>query len=53
MNVFGQKEFEKTQYHDQIKDDYCKDNGINLIRIPYWERNNISQVLDKELQKYR
>lgn len=53
INIFGEDSLKKTQYHDEIKNNYCKTNGIDLIRIPYWERNNISQVLDKELQKYR
>ncbi len=35
-----EKEFEDTKKRDKIKDEYCKDNGIKLIRIPYWEMNN-------------
>ncbi len=37
------------QKHDQIKRDYCKNNNIKLIEIPYWEKNNIEQILIKEL----
>lgn len=33
------------QYHDSIKTDYCKNNNINLIRIPFWERNNVEDYL--------
>lgn len=29
--------FETTKKHDKIKTDYCKENNINLIRIPYYE----------------
>lgn len=36
---------------DKIKDDYCKDNGINLIRIPYWEfkDDGYKKILKNEL----
>lgn len=46
---FNNVYFEKIQYHDQIKDKYCADNGIKLIRIPYWNINKINDILDKEL----
>lgn len=35
----------KTQDHDNIKTQYCKDNNINLIRISYKDYNNIEQIL--------
>ena len=36
VSKFGGIEyFELLQKHDQIKRDYCKDNGITLIEIPY------------------
>lgn len=48
----GQESFERQQQNDRIKDQYCSSNGIKLIRIPYWEQDNIESILDKELQKY-
>lgn len=36
----------RTIYHDELKNQYCKNKGILLIRIPYWERNNIDAFLD-------
>jgi len=38
-----------TQYHDEIKNKYCKDNGIRLIRIPYWDFDRIEEILKMEL----
>ena len=35
----------KTQMHDKIKTDYCLNNGIKLVRIPYWERDNLENYL--------
>lgn len=32
--------FERTKKHDNIKTNFCKENGINLIRIPYFVLDN-------------
>lgn len=37
------------KYLDNIKTKYCEDNNIKLIRIPYWEKDNIEQILELEL----
>ena len=37
------------QYIDNIKTKYCENNNIKLIRIPYWDFNNIEYILIKEL----
>ena len=34
---------------DKIKSDYCKNNNIKLVIIPYWDFDNIEQILTKEL----
>lgn len=31
----GEKAFQIRHKHDLIKNNYCEDNGINLLRIPY------------------
>lgn len=36
---------ELTKYHDDIKTKYCIKNKINIIRIPYWEADNIENIL--------
>lgn len=42
----GQEAFEATKLRDSIKDDYCTQRGISLIRIPYFEIDNIPRILD-------
>jgi uncharacterized C2H2 Zn-finger protein len=37
--------FEKQQTHDKLKNDFCKDNNYELLRIPYTEYGNIPQIL--------
>lgn len=39
------KYFQKTQLHDKIKDEYCANKNIKLIRIPYTEFNRIEEIL--------
>lgn len=45
----GEKGFKKQQNRDQIKRDYCKENNIKLIEIPYWDFDNMEDILIKEL----
>jgi|ERR1035437_1203103 hypothetical protein len=45
----GEKGFKKVQTNDAIKNKYCEDNGIYLIRIPYWDFKNINQILTEKL----
>lgn len=47
----GKKSFETQIYHDLIKRNYCKCNGIYLIEIPYYEINNIDSILNEEINK--
>lgn len=42
---------ERVKQHDKIKDQYCKENDINLLRIPYWEKDNIETIIDNHLQR--
>ena len=37
--------FEVSKLRDNIKTKYCKNNNINLIRIPYTEFDNIEEIL--------
>lgn len=43
------QKYEDTIYRDTIKNLYCKNNKIKLIRIPYTEYKNINQKYLKEL----
>lgn len=39
--------FEYRQHNDQIKTDFCQQNGIKLLRIRYDE--NINNILEQAL----
>ena len=44
----GIESFELLKLRDKIKSDYCKNNNISMITIPYWDFNNIEEILTKE-----
>lgn len=46
----GEKGFEETKDRDSKKDKFCSDNNIKLIRIPYWDFDNIEDILKKKLK---
>lgn len=35
--------------HDSFKNDYCLKNRIKLLRIPFWEYENIENIILKEI----
>lgn len=45
------KSYESGIRRDKIKEDYCRNNNIPLIKIPYWEFNNMESFIDSELKK--
>lgn len=51
INQFGGiNGFNILKSHDKIKTEYCKNNNIKLIRIPYWEFDNIERILITSLR---
>lgn len=46
----GMDAFIDTKIRDTIKNKYCENNNIKLIRIPYWEFDNIENILIKEFK---
>lgn len=44
-----EKNFKEIQERDAIKNKYCKDNNIKLLRIPYTEFDNIEKILLEKL----
>ena len=41
--------FEERQKRDKQKTQYCIDHGITLLRIPYWDEDNIDTILSNYL----
>jgi len=47
----GYKKFKELKYNDYIKNKYCENNNINLIRIPYFNFSEIENILENILNK--
>jgi len=45
----GEKRFISLQKHDEIKNKYCIDNNIPILRISYLEFDNIENILESRL----
>lgn len=41
---WAKQQFEKTKKHDAIKTQYCKNNNIRLLRVPYFK--NVEEELE-------
>lgn len=41
--------FDGVKERDKIKNDYCKNHNIGLLRIPYWDIDNINRILSENL----
>ena len=48
--VYNEENFNITQRHDKIKNQYCRDNNIVLLRIPYWESSCMEDLI---LEKFK
>lgn len=42
----GEEKFKETKLRDQIKKDFCQEHNIPLLIIPYWEYNNMENLVD-------
>lgn len=45
-------ELSATQKRDEVKRNYCIENNIELLEIPYWDYNKISQILTSRFNDY-
>lgn len=46
-------DFKKIKESDYTKNEFCKNNKILLLRIPYYEKKNIEQILEKNILKWQ
>lgn len=44
-------DLQQVKRKDQIKNKYCEEKGIKLIRIPYWQFKNIQSILCRYLKE--
>ena len=42
--------YEELIQRDNIKNNYCKKHNIDLLRIPYWDYDNIENILNSYIK---
>lgn len=42
---YGEEKLHIVQERDQIKEDYCRQHGIPLLRLPYFEQDNFENLI--------
>ena len=47
--IIDEESFNRRKMLDKQKDEYAINNNIPLIRIPYWEYENIEKILTEAL----
>lgn len=50
--IWAEQAYNKNILRDKIKDKYCIENNISLIRIPYYDYDNIESILAPVIQEY-
>jgi predicted nucleic acid-binding Zn-ribbon protein len=48
----GYKRFRKSKARDRIKNYYCKNNDIPLLRINYFTKHKMEDLLEEKLQEF-
>ena len=52
VDVYGGEEQFKVQLeHDRRKKEFAKNNNYKLLEIPYWEYDNIENILNDKLKE--
>ncbi len=42
---YAEERLKKQKMHDNLKNNYAQNNNIKLLRIPYWDFDNIEEIL--------
>lgn len=48
--ICAKKDFYEIRKRDKIKEKYCTKNNINLLIIPYWEKDMILNIIENEIK---
>lgn len=54
ISIFGgEKEFRRIQISDRKKSEFAKKIGVPLLRIPFWERKRLREIIEHEYLKLK
>lgn len=46
---WARENHEKVKQNDKIKSDFCEKEGIELLRVPYWDKDKIENIIIDKL----
>lgn len=49
----GEQGFKERKYNDKIKKDFCKNNDIPLLEIPFWSYDDIENIIEDFMKKIK
>lgn len=52
QKVYDTDGYDIIKEHDSRKNTYCLQNNIKLLRIPYWEFDNIDEIISDYINKF-
>ena len=47
---YAEEEYKLNLYRDNLKKEYCVENNIKLIVIPYWDISNLEKIVKEQYQ---
>lgn len=47
----NEEKFKRIQLYDKLKNEYCKEHDIDLLRISYREKKNMLDIIDNKLKE--
>ena len=47
----NKEKFRRTQLYDKIKNEYCNEHNIDLLRISFKEKQNMLEIIDNKLRE--
>lgn len=47
----GEEQLKENKLRDSIKREYCIQNNIPLLEIPYWKYDNVDLILEEFIKK--
>lgn len=50
-NVDTKERLRNIKRRDEIKNNYCEKEGVHLLRIPYWDYDNIENIISESINK--
>lgn len=47
----NEEKFKRTQLYDKLKNEYCKEHNIDLVRISFRDKDKLIDIIDNKLKQ--